>query len=288
MKKILSLIICLILMFSINIPSSADVTTNSFVQLVHIEKDDTLSAQSVSFFLTLKEAVEKAQNGDVIEIFDNITVSSPILVQNGATLNIVSGTKREHSAIYGESAFEKTDQNATKRTVKKDFSGTLFTLGKNSKVTFENIILDGNGKGGTKGGLIFAQSGAELTVKRGVVFKNATLTENSFGGAIFAENGAKATVENTVFSGNSASCGKDIYLKHKTDVVLAKNVTANISLCGDMNGDFNVNLLDLVQIKKVFSNVPYATKENCSPDINCDGKKDSSDIAELILIILTF
>lgn len=292
MKKVLSFIMCLILIFSVTIPSMAmSGETDGLVQLVHITYGPKWDIQTISY-LTLAEAVQKAVSGDVIEVFDNVAVSSPIAVPEGMELNIVSGaergTNRETTNHIGKSTFVYTDQNATKRTVIKNFSGSLFTLGENSRVTFENIILDGNGKGGTKGGLIFAESGAELTVKRGVVLKNATLTDNSFGGAIYAEKGANITAEDTVFSGNSASCGKDIYLKFKDGLDIAENVTANISLCGDMNGDFDVNIIDLVRIKKVLAEVPYATTENGSPDINCDGKNDSRDLAELILIILTF
>lgn len=292
MKRFLCLLLTVLMTVTIALPASAMIT-ESYVQLVHIKIGTSFNTQKTVFYDSLEQAVQDAASGDVIEVFDNVTVASPIAIPAEMELTIVSGTKREHTTIYGDSAFEKTDKNATTRTVKKNFDGSLFTLGENSKVTFENVILDGSGKGGTKGGLIYAENGATLTLtkgeyKSGVTLKNAKLTDNTFGGAVYAEKNATVSVENAVFSGNDASCGKDIFLKCKTSLTLAENVMANTSISGDVNGDFKVDIKDLVRLKKIFAGIPNMKVENFSPDISCDGVTDIGDLAELKIILLTY
>ncbi len=232
MKKTLSLILTVILFATAVLPAAA-MSTESYVQLVHISHNVTMDVQKSTAYDSLEQAVKDAVSGDIIEVFDNLTVSSPITIPENTELTIVSGTKRTSEANFGRDVFEYTDQNAVKRTVKKNFSGSLFTLGKNSKVTFENITLDGNGKSGTKGGLVYCKSGSSLNLKRGAVLKNSALGTDSYGGAVYAEKDALVSVDNTVvFSGNTASHGKDIYAEIKENLSLLPGATAYTSYGG--------------------------------------------------------
>lgn len=258
-KRILCVILSMLLLLSVALPVSA-MTTDSEVQLIHIS-GNTIKRQVIQFYLNLDEAVNNAASGDVIEVFDNVTVASPIAIPAEMELTIVSGTKREHEVNIGQSTFEYTDKNATTRTVKKNFDGSLFTLGENSKVTFENIILDGNGKGGTKGGLVYAENGATLLLtkgecKSGVTLKNAKLTDNTFGGAIYAEKNAVVKIENAVFSGNTATVGKDIYAEQKTDVTIASGITADFGFPEETGVDISgLNLILTGEIGLTFHTV---------------------------------
>ena len=216
---------------TVTLPAFAMIT-DSYVQLVHIKNGKSFNTQITTYYDTLENAVLDAVSGDVIEIFDNVTVQSAIVIPEDIELTIVSGTKRDHTTIYGDSAFESTDKNATTRTIKKNFNGSLFTLSKNSKVTMKNIILDGNGKDGTKGGLIYANAGSTLTLtkgecKSGVILKNSKLGQNSQGGAIYAQKGASIVVENASFSGNTGSFGDDIYAEQETDVTITSGIVVD-------------------------------------------------------------
>lgn len=227
MKKFLSLFLAVILIISAAIPATA-MSTERYVQLVHIQEGE-IDVQTAMDYSSLEQAVADAKNGDIIEVFDNVTVSAPVTVPADIELTVVSGTLRTYGAIFGRDIFVATDVNAVKRTVKKNFSGSLFTLSANSKVTFENIILDGNGKSAQKGGLIYCKSGASLTLKRGVTLKNSALGTGSYGGAVYAEKNALVSVENTEFSGNIATYGKDIYAELKEDLSLLPGVSAYTS-----------------------------------------------------------
>ncbi len=237
MKKILYIILSIIILLTSALPASA-MGEETFVQLVHISKGDSFDVQTVGFYITLESALAKAVSGDIIEVFGDVTVSAPIVIPQNVSLTFVSGTKRYSSANFGRDVFEYTDPDAVTRTIKKNFSGSLFTLSENSNVTFENIVLDGSGKGGTNGGLIYAESGAQLTLKRGAALKNSVLGSGSYGGAVYAESGSSVTVENTSFSGNNASSGKDIYAEQKSDITIAGGVNADTAYgeSVDING----------------------------------------------------
>ena len=242
-------IICLLISLTMLITADASAMgTTSYVQLIHIIKGTSLNIQKTVYYDSLNEAVRDSVNGDIIELFDNVTVTAPITVPKDTELTFVSGTKRESDAIFGQSAFVYTDKNAATRTVKKSFDGSLFTLSENSKVTFANIILDGGGRGGTKGGLIYAENGASLSLikdeyKSGVTLKNAVLGENTFGGAVYAEKNTTVKVENAVFSGNIATVGKDIYAEQKSDVTIASGIIADLA-CSE-EAEFDINKLSL-------------------------------------------
>ncbi len=289
MKKLLCILLSLILFLTVTMTAVADpVIADDSVQLVRIEKGNP-GAQRVIYCETLKVALNNAISGDIIELLDDVTVNSPISIPENTKLTFVSAIKRK-ALIVGANIPTKFSEEP--KTVRKNFDGTLFNIGKGSIVTFQNIVLDGNNKSGKKGGLIYAQNGASVSLIKGsansgVTLKNSKLGNGSFGGAIYAENNTAVTIENAVFSGNSSSCGNDIYLKKKTSLIIDNNTVAKIRLCGDLSGDYNVNILDMVQLKKILASKPSSVAENCSPDTNCDGKTNSYDLAELVGIILS-
>lgn len=210
LKKILCL--CLVIVLSaVSVLTAAGMGGESYVQLVHIRKAAGYDVQTTVYFETLEEAVLQAESGDIIEVFADVTVTAPILIPDGMELTFISGTKREHTAIFGRDAFESTDPDAPARTVKKDFDGTLFVLGKNSRMIMENIILDGNSRGGDKGGLVLVGPAAVLTVRQGVIMKKAALGENSAGGAVYVTATGSASFDNTLFENNSAVAGPDVF-----------------------------------------------------------------------------
>lgn len=206
-----------ILLVSVLPLSVAAMGTVSRVQLVHIEQGNQFARQTAEMYGTLEEALHAAQSGDVIEIFSDVTVSAPLVIPDGMTLTIVSGTKREHTVIIGESAFEKTDRDAVTRTVVKSFDGSLFSLGKGSCLTLDNIILDGNGKSGTQGGLVYVGDGASLTVESRVTMKNAALGPDSRGGAVYVAENGQFDAAGVTFENNTASVGSDIYPESRED-----------------------------------------------------------------------
>ena len=290
MKKLLCVLLSLIFFLTVTMTAVADpVITDDSVQLVRIEKGNP-GAQRVIYYETLEGALKNAISGDIIELLDDVTVNSPISIPENTNLTFVSAIKRNYGSVIGAS--KPTEFADEPKTVKKNFDGTLFNIGKGSIVTFQNIVLDGNNKSGKKGGLIYAKNGASVSLIKGsansgVTLKNSILGNGSFGGAIYAENNTAVTIENAVFSGNSSSCGNDIYLKKKTSLIIDNNTVAKIRLCGDLSGDYNVNILDMVQLKKVLASKPSSVAENCSPDTNCDGETNSYDLAELVGIILS-
>lgn len=217
MKRMICVTVGLVLLLSACLTAAA-MGTNSAVQLVHVERGATFDTQITQYFGTLEEAVRSAQSGDVIEVFDNVTVSEPITIPADMELTIVSGTKRENTAIFGADAFEPTDKNAVTRTISKSFDGTLFTLGANSRVTLENIVLDGNGRGGVEGGLVRVGSGAALTAASAVIMKNTALGEGSRGGAVYVENGGHAALEGAAFANNRAADGDNVFAEEQADV----------------------------------------------------------------------
>ena len=237
---------CISLLFTATVPAFAMIT-KAYVQLVHITDDNIV--QIVKNYDTLNDAVLNAANGDVIEVYSDISVDEPIVIPSNIELTIASGTLRENTANFGSSVFEYTNPNATTRTVKKNFTGSLFTLSENSSVNFKNIILSGNGKSGIKGGLIYAENGATAnlikgTFKSGVKLINSTLGANSFGGAVYAERGSAINVENATFSGNSATVGKDIYAEQEKDVSLSKGIVADFSFAEAVGVEINgLNLI---------------------------------------------
>ena len=241
MKKTTSLLLCILFLLGASLPVFS-MGTESFVQLIHIKKGNSFDLQTTQFYATFADALENAESGDVIEVFADLTVSAPIVIPAGMELTVVSGTKRENTAIFGRSAFVYTDPDATTRTLTKKFNGSLFSIGENSAVTFENITLDGGGKSGTAGGLIYAGSGSTLTIRRGVTLKNAALGNDSRGGAIYAEKDASVSVEDTAFSGNSATRGRDIFAEQRQDLTVADGIAADIAYPETVN----INALSLV------------------------------------------
>ncbi len=228
MKKYLCLILCALLLL-LSVPTALGMGTVATVQLVHIETGN-LDAQIITKYGGLESAVADAVSGDVIEVLSPVTVSAPLTIPANTAVTIVSGTERQSDANFGASTFVDTDPNAVKRTVTKNFSGSLFTLGEGSSVTFENITLDGGGKGGSKGGLLYVKSGAALTLQRSVTLQNAKLGTDSFGGAIYAEQGGTVEVKSAAFSGNTAARGGDIYAQQKADVSMKSGITADLAV----------------------------------------------------------
>ena len=204
MKKLFCFLSVLLLLLSVSLPVFAGMSTTSCVQVVSVKKGESFDRQITGFYNSLEAALQNAGDGDVIEVFDNVSVSAPITVPEGVDLTFVSGTKREHAAIFGQSAFEYTDPNAVKRTVTKTFEGALFTLSAGSRVTFSNLSLAGGGE------LLRVEQGGSL-----ILNSTVTLPE---GVTVRAVQGASVTVNGKTYEASADVDGFSLVFEAAPDV----------------------------------------------------------------------
>lgn len=295
MKRILSLIISLCILLTFTIGSLAlEVPGAVKVQLVSTDPTwSGIGLQKVTHFDSLEKALAAAVNGDVIEVFENISLSAPITIPSGLTVTIVSGTKVEEGTHFGASTFVKTDPDAVTRTVSQTFDGSMFTVEEGATLNMENITLKGKENNtADKGGLIYVESGAEVNLSRGVTLKDSTLAgSGTMGGAIYVEAESTVNVEDTVFSGNGAKKGGDIYAEDKESLTVAEGVTANVYyydpdaadyILGDVNDDGKVNDQDAIYLlfNATFGDEYYPLNQD--GDFNGDGEVNDQDAIYLL------
>ena len=204
MKKLFCLLFGVLLLFSAAIPISAEMSTHSSVQLIQIIKGESFDRQLTNYYDTLEKAFQNAGSGDVIEVFENVSVSAPITVPAGTELTVISGTKREHTAIFGQSAFEYTDPNAVKQTVTKTFGGALITVAEGSRVTLGNIAFEGNDE------LFRVEKGGTL-----ILDGTVTLSAES---TIRAVLGAEVIVNGETFETTASAAGISILFENDDGV----------------------------------------------------------------------
>lgn len=144
-------------------------------------------------YTTLQAAIEAAQDGDTITLLDNITTGDNGKGNNEGVFTItkdltIDGVKHKISAGDGF--------NVTTSTTGSKQSASMFNVEEGAKVTFENLIIDGNSL--AKHGINVFSSDAEKISN--VTVDNVTI-ENCNGYAI-VNNGSDVTVNSITTSDN--------------------------------------------------------------------------------------
>lgn len=141
---------------------------------------------------TLSEAIGNAQEGDVIEISEDQTLTGRLGI---------SGKK--NLTIKGASGSEKIvrQSNGWKN------SQTLLLINNNSTVTFRNLTIDGGNYGTTNANqlpILIESNGANVMFDE-VTFTNHKLDRVDMG--IIKQSGGKITLTNCIFSDNNIAAG---------------------------------------------------------------------------------
>lgn len=140
-------------------------------------------SKTVNNFAGLKKEIANAQDGDVITVSGDITLTGTIVIENKKNITITGSGK-----INAASALNNV----------KDRENTLFYI-KGSNVTFKGLTLDG----AKKNRVVYAE-GSELTLTGAKVINGCPGNNSNInpGGGIFLRGGS-LTATNTDFIGNT-------------------------------------------------------------------------------------
>lgn len=143
--------------------------------------------KTVSDFAELKDAIADAENGDVITVSGDITMTETLVI-NGKDITITGSGK-----ISADSQVSVTDPAAN-----PNVKNTLFAI-KDSNVTFEGLTLDG-----VKMNRVIYSEGSKITLTDAKVINGCPGNNSNInpGGGIFLRGGS-LTATNTDFIGNT-------------------------------------------------------------------------------------
>ena len=212
-------------------------------------------------FQTLEEAVAAAENGDIIEISQNLTITQPITVNKTLTIR-PAGTS--DISLFVASDF-KYGGMTNPAVLQVTGSGVTLTLeGKGDKY----FILDGNkatssgvalvtaingasyiqngdvrlrnNTNGAEAGALYIGSGSSATINGGEIVSNT-----SSSGAIFVSSDATLNFNGGKVSGNTGSDGKayGIYLSSATSVLNLGGAAGTIELSDEIYTNGRINVL---------------------------------------------
>lgn len=206
MKRILlSVVFCLSMLSVLFVAPSTTKTTayaeqTNAISTVYVASDgsDTNAGEFDTPFKTLQKAYDALGGIGTIRIISDITAD--------ATLNITEGK----DILIG--SYSTTEIRQIKRITN---TGNMFTVASGARLTFENIIIDGN-KANIVGDSIVKNAGT-TTLNAGTIMQNNT-AEN--GGAILLQMGAVLTINGGEILNNSAINGGAI---HSTGAIINQN-----------------------------------------------------------------
>ena len=241
MKKVLSILISLCILFTLAIPAFADLAPAGEKHILRYSI--TGAFQHLVTYTDVETALSDAKSGDIIEFFDDVTFDKQVTIPAGLDLTFVSGTKTEaytdpnhgyitigNTAKFGSGSFVSYDENAETRTITSTYKeGSAIVLGEGATLNLKNIAIVGAADNtATEGGIVYVGEGAALNTSNGVSLSGGTLgNEGTKGGAIYAVETAKLNIADTTFSGNNAAEGKDIYAITENNVIIADGVIAD-------------------------------------------------------------
>ena len=173
--------------------------------------------KTVNNFAELKKEIANAQDGDVITVSGDITLTGTIVIENKKNITITGSGK-----INAASALNNV----------KDRENTLFYI-KGSNVTFKGLTLDG----AKKNRVVYAE-GSELTLTGAKVINGCPGNNSNInpGGGIFLRGGS-LTATDTEFSGNTPGTNPDKSLQDGNGdknggAIYTGKESANITITG--------------------------------------------------------
>ena len=302
MKKTLSIVISICILFTLSLPVFADLAPAGEKHVMRYSVSGAI--QHLVTYTDIETAISDAKSGDIIEIFDDISTDKQLTIPAGLELTFVSGTKTDaytdpthgyitigNTAKFGAGSFVSYDENAEKRTLTSTFNtGSAIVLGEGAKLNLKNISIVGSADNtATEGGIVYVGNNAALNTSNGVVLSGGALSsEGTKGGAVYAAETAKLNIADTTFSGNNAAEGKDIYAVTESYTTIAEGVTADIAygegqgvLRGDANGDGVINDQDAIYtLFSFYFAEDYPSNQNY--DFDGDGVFNDQDAIYLL------
>ena len=289
MKKVLSFLISLCILFTLAIPAFADLAPAGEKHIMRYSISGAI--QHLVTYSDIETALSDAKTGDIIEFFDDVTFDKQVTIPAGLDLTFVSGTKTDaytgehgyitigNTAKFGSDSFVSYDENAETRTITSTYKeGSAIVLGEGATLNLKNIAIVGAADNtATEGGIVYVGGGAALNTSNGVVLSGGALgNEDTKGGAIYAVETAKLNIADTTFSGNNAAEGKDIYAVTESYVTLGEGIEADVAygegqgvLRGDADGNGVINDQDAIYtLFSFFYSDQYPSNQNYDFDGN--------------------
>ncbi|MBR0467006.1 MAG: hypothetical protein IJJ40_05920 [Clostridia bacterium] len=305
MKKVLSILISLCILFTLAIPAFADLVPAGEKHILRYSVSGAI--QHLVTYTDIETALSDAKSGDIIEFFDDVTFDKQVTIPAGLDLTFVSGTKTEaytgehgyitigNTAKFGSGSFVSYDENAETRTITSTYKeGSAIVLGEGATLNLKNIAIVGAADNtATKGGIVYVGGGAALNTSNGVVLSGGALgNEGTKGGAIYAAETAKLNIADTTFSGNNAAEGKDIYAVTESYTKIADGVEADVAygegqgvLRGDADGNGVINDQDAIYtLFSFFYSDQYPSNQN----YDFDGNGSFNDQDAIYLLFFYF
>ena len=306
MKKVLSILISLCILFTLAIPAFADLAPAGEKHILRYSI--TGAFQHLVTYTDVETALSDAKSGDIIEFFDDVTFDKQVTIPAGLELTFVSGTKTDaytdptHGYItignttkFGSGSFVSYDENAETRTITSTYKeGSTIVLGEGATLNLKNIAIVGAADNtATEGGIVYVGGGATLNTSNGVSLSGGDLgAEATKGGAIYAVETAKLNIADTTFSGNNAAEGKDIYAVTESYTKIADGVEADVAygegqgvLRGDANGDGVITDQDAIYTLFSFF---YPEQYPNNQDYDFDGNGSFNDQDAIYLLFHFF
>jgi len=174
--------------------------------------------------------VSQAKNGDIVELFADVTISSRVSIAAKDLTIRDDGTARTITVTAQNRAFQLN--NGAKLTITGTQKGGLTFKGsaspasaicvnESSTLTMNGNItvtgFDGSNETDKSGGAFIWNTSTGITVLDGVTFKDNKTVKN---GSVVFSGGGTLTLKNITTSGNSAGSGQDIYATGETQVTI--------------------------------------------------------------------
>ena len=199
-------------------------------------------SKSVSDEAQLKDAIEKADNNDVITLTDNIQLTAP-LETTGKTFTINGAG---HTISKAEN-FTNHDSN-----------GSLITVGKDGKVTLESLTLTGSNKYAVQ-----AYNGGH------VILDKVKIENNKFGGVLV--NAGTVEVIDLTLGKNGETKNNGIEISKGDSVSSEKN--PKLVMNGKITTDEKENVVYIAENDKNLTTFDVENTENSEYKIFTEGNK---------------
>ncbi|MBR2694603.1 MAG: right-handed parallel beta-helix repeat-containing protein [Thermoguttaceae bacterium] len=170
--------------------------------------DDSTAWDSSDDVVSLREAIGRAQSGDIV-LFDSSLAGGTIFL-DGAQLEIKTDLSIDATSIGGIT-IDAFDQSR------------VFSIGSGASVDFHGLTVTGGWTDGNGGGIYVASSGS-LTLNGCAVTKN---TATNSGGGIYSNYGTLTIINSTVAENTASSYGGGIYSNRGTLTIIDSTVAEN-------------------------------------------------------------
>ncbi len=186
-----------------------------------------------------------------IGVMGNKTVDECVVIPQNYNINLISCDESANVSSFFQTLIPKND--APTVTVSRNLTNcNMFVVNSGAKLELTNVIFNNNILAPTKDNCLFyVKSGAEIAVNRNVIINNAVSGDiSTYGGVIFVEDGGLVTINDSDFIVGDIDYDNDVDL---SDLVCLKKIFAynKFTASADVDNNKLVEIKDLVSLRKI-------------------------------------